>query len=69
MLKLTLTLAGIGVVGYFLWQVVGAVFLPVLATVVALLLKIAVVVALMLFLLWFLRKKEGGKETGEAPAE
>lgn len=72
MLKPTLTLAAIGVVGFFLWKVVGAVLLPVMATVFVFLLKIGVVVALMLFLLWFFRKKEGGeggKEGGEAHAD
>jgi membrane protein implicated in regulation of membrane protease activity len=69
MLKPTLTLAALGVVGFFLWKVLGAVLLPMVATVVAFLVKIAVVVALMVFLLWFFRKNDEGKEGGEAPAE
>ena len=63
MLKPTLALAAVGFLGVVLWKVL---LLPLLAGVLGFLLKLALVVGIALLLVWVFRKREGGKEGGEA---
>lgn len=65
MLKPLLTLAAVGFVGVTIWKLI---LLPLLAGWLGFFVKVAIVVAIALAVLWLFRKREGGKEGGEARA-
>lgn len=68
MLRPVLGIAAAGFLGVLLWKILGVILLPVFASLVGLVLllvKLALVVALVMFVVWFFKKREGGKANAD----